>query len=157
MTAKCCRSIIASDCGNHSCGQCQAGGRLDHWSDDEGSWWVIECEKIKIVAALRLLIAKYAAEKKNMFHTHCSVMNSGIEFIHEVYLNHVFNEFENYQQLNLIEEILNKDCFKGFIIKIVMLNGNVQEFSIIFLKMVIFLLAGLQFESDFHDWIQRVI
>ena len=35
--AKCDKSIITNDCENHSCEQCQAGGKFDHWSDSKGS------------------------------------------------------------------------------------------------------------------------
>ena len=34
---KCDKNIIADDCENHSCEQCQAGNRLDHWSGGRGS------------------------------------------------------------------------------------------------------------------------
>ena len=78
-----------------------------------------------------------------MFHTHSLIMNSGIEFVHEICPSHEFGELEGHQQLNLIEETLNEDCLKGLIIKVVMLGDNVQEFSIVFLKTVILLLAGL--------------
>ena len=59
-----------------------------------------------------------------MFYAHCSVTDSGIEFVHEICLSHEFNELEGYQQPDLIEEALNKDCFKGFIIKVIMLDDN---------------------------------
>ena len=78
-----------------------------------------------------------------MFHTHSLVTDSDIEFVYEICFNHEFGEFGDHQQLNLIEEALNEDCFEGFIVKVVMLDGNAQELSIVFLKMVILLLAGL--------------
>ena len=70
-------------------------------------------------------------------------MDSGIKFVYEVYLNHEFDEFRDYQQSDLIEKALNEDCLKDFIVKVVMLDDNVQELSIIFLKTAILLLAGL--------------
>ena len=78
-------------------------------------------------------------------------MNLGIKFIHKIYLSYKFNKFKNHQQLNFIEKFLNEGCFKNFIVKVVMFNDNSQKFSIIFLKTVIFLFAGLQFEPDFHN------
>ena len=111
----------------------------------------MKCEKIKIVTALRLLIIRYTAEKRGMFHIHSLIVNLDIEFIHEINPNYEFDELEGHQQLNLIKEILNEDCFEGFIIKVVMFDDNVQELSIVFLKTAIFLLADLQFELSFHD------
>ena len=78
-----------------------------------------------------------------MFYTHSSVMNSGVEFVHEVCLSHEFDELKGHQQPDLIKEILNEGCFESLIIKVVMLGDNAQKFSIIFLKTAIFLLADL--------------
>ena len=78
-----------------------------------------------------------------MFHTHSSVMDSDVEFVHEICPSHEFGEFEGHQQPDLIEEVLNEGCFEGFIVKVVMLDGNAQKLSIVFLKMVILLLADL--------------
>ena len=143
MAAKCEWSMIASDCGDYSCGQGQAHGRLNHWSGSRGSWWVTGCGEIRVIAALGLLITRHTAERRGMFHTHSSVMNLGIEFVHEVCFSHEFGELEGHQQLNLIGEALNESYLEDFIIKVVMLGGNVQELSIVFLKTAILLLAGL--------------
>ena len=78
-----------------------------------------------------------------MFHIYSLVMDSDVEFVHKVCLSHEFNELEGHQQSDLIEEVLNEDCFESFIIKVVMLDGNTQELSIVFLKTAILLLAGL--------------
>ena len=78
-----------------------------------------------------------------MFHIHSSIMNLNVKFIHKIYFSHKFNEFKSYQQLNLIKEILNENCFKNFIVKVVMLDDNAQEFNIIFLKIMILLFTGL--------------
>ena len=78
-----------------------------------------------------------------MFHTHSLIADPDIEFVYEVCPSHEFGELEGHQQPDLIEEALNEDYFEGFIVKVVMLDGNAQEFSIIFLKMVILLFAGL--------------
>ena len=86
-----------------------------------------------------------------MFHTHSSVVDPGIEFVYEVCPSHEFGELGGHQQPDLIGEALNKGCFEGLIIKVVMLDDNAQELSIIFLKIVILLLAGLQFELSFYD------
>ena len=157
MIVKCGWSMVVDDCGNHSCGQGQAGGRLDHWSGSRGSWWITECGKTKVIAALGLLITRHTAERKGIFHIHSLITNSDIEFIYEVCLSHEFSEFKGHQQSDLIKEILNEDYFEGLIIKVVMLNDNPQKLSIVFLKIAILLLADLQFESDFYDWIQRII
>ena len=98
---------------------------------------------MSVVAALGLLIIRHTAEKKGIFHTYSLVADSGVEFVHKVCLNHKFDEFKDHQQLNLIEEALNENCFKSLIIKVVMLDGNAQEFSIVFLKTAILLLASL--------------
>ena len=111
----------------------------------------MKCEEIRVIAASGLLIIRHTAEKRSMFHIYNSITDSGIEFVHKISFSYKFNKFEDHQQLNLIEKALNKDCFEGLIVKVVMLDDNVQEFSIIFLKTAIFLLAGLQFESSFHD------
>ena len=78
-------------------------------------------------------------------------MNSDVEFVYKVNLNHKFDKLESHQQLDFIEKVLNEGCFKDFIIKVVMFNDNVQKLNIIFLKTAILLLANLQFESSFHD------
>ena len=78
-------------------------------------------------------------------------MNSDVEFVYKVYLSHEFDKLKGHQQSNLIEEILNEDCFEGFIIKVVIFNNNAQKLNIVFLKTVILLLADLQSESDFHN------
>ena len=78
-----------------------------------------------------------------MFHTHSLIMNSDVEFVYEICLNHEFGELEGHQQPDLIRETLNEGYFKGFIVKVVMFDDNAQEFSIIFLKTMILLLAGL--------------
>ena len=98
-----------------------------------------------------MLIIRDTAERRNIFHTHSSVLNSGVKFIHRICLNHEFNELEDHQWLNLIEEALNKGDFKGLVIKVIMLGDNAQELSIVFLKTAIFLLADLQFKSSLHD------
>ena len=86
-----------------------------------------------------------------MFHIYNSVTDLDVEFIHEVNLNHKFDKLESHQQSNLIGKALNEDCFEGFIVKVVMLDGNAQELSIVFLKTAILLFANLQFESNFHS------
>ena len=78
-----------------------------------------------------------------MFHTHSLITDSDIKFVHEIYFSHEFDELKGHQQPDLIKEILNKNCFESLIIKVVMLNGNAQELSIIFLKTVILLFADL--------------
>ena len=88
-----------------------------------------------------------------MFYFHSSVINSDIEFIYKVYLSYKFDKFENHQQPDFIKEALNKNCFESLIIKVVMLDDNAQELSIVFLKTAILLLADLQFKSSFHNWI----
>ena len=98
---------------------------------------------MSVVAVLGLLITRCTAERKGMFHIYSSVVDSGVEFVHEVCLSHKFGELEGHQWPDLIGEALNEDCFEGLIIKVVMLDDNVQEFSIVFLKMMILLLAGL--------------
>ena len=155
--AKCEWSMIASGCGDHSCGQGWADGRLGYWSGSRGSWWVTECEETKIIAALGLLIIRHTAERRGIFHIHSSVTDSSVEFVHKICLSHEFNELKGHQQPDLIEEILNEDCFKSLIIKVVMFNSNSQKLNIIFLKTAILLLAGLQFKSNFYDWIWGVI
>ena len=86
-----------------------------------------------------------------MFYAYCLIINSGIEFVHRVYLSYEFYKLKGYQQSDLIEEVLNKDCFKSLIIKVVMLDDNAQKLSVVFLKMMILLLADLQFEPGFHN------
>ena len=157
MAVKCGQSMIAGDCGDHSCEQGQAGGRFDCWSGSRGSWWVIECGKTKVITVSRLLIVRHTAEKKGMFYIHSSIVNSDVKFVHKVCFSHEFNKFKNHQQSDFIKKILNEDCFENFIVKVVMLDNNAQKLSIVFLKTVIFLLADLQFESNFHDWIQKVV
>ena len=78
-----------------------------------------------------------------MFYIYSLIVNLGVEFVHKIYLSHEFDELESHQQLNLIKEALNEDCFENLIIKVVMLDNNAQELSIIFLKTAILLLAGL--------------
>ena len=78
-----------------------------------------------------------------MFHTHSLITNSDIKFVYKVYLNHEFSELKNHQQLNLIEKTLNENCFKSFIVKVVILDNNAQEFSIVFLKTAILLFTDL--------------
>ena len=141
--AKCEQSMIIDGCGDYSCEQGQTGGRLDCWSGSRNSWWVIKYEEIKIIAALRLLIIRHTIKKKDIFHIHSSVVNSNIEFVYKVYLNHEFNKLKGHQQSNLIEEVLNKDYFKGFIVKVVIFDSNIQKLSIVFLKMIIFLFTDL--------------
>ena len=106
---------------------------------------------MKVVITLKLLIIRCTAERRDMFYIYCSVINLDIKFVHEVCLSHEFDKFEGHQQPDFIKKVLNKDCFEGFIIKIVMLDDDAQELSIVFLKMVILLLAGLQFKLGFHD------
>ena len=110
----------------------------------------MRCGKTSIVAASELLIIRCTAERKNMFHTHYLIIDSDVEFVYEVCFNHEFGKFGSHQQPNLIEEALNEGCFENLIIKVVMLDDNAQEFSIIFLKTVILLLADLQFELSFY-------
>ena len=143
MAAKCEQSRIVSGCRDYSCGQGQAGGKFDCWSGSRGSWWVTKCEKIRIIVVLRLLIIRHTAEKRDIFYIHSSVTNSNVKFVYEIYFSYEFDEFKNHQQSDLIEEVLNKDCFEDFIVKVVMLDDNVQKLSIIFLKTVIFLLTDL--------------
>ena len=88
--------MIADDYGNHSCRQCQAGGRLDHWSDNKGSWWVIECEEMSVITVLRLLIIKCTAEKKNMFHIYNLITDSDVEFIYKICFSYEFGEFKGH-------------------------------------------------------------
>ena len=80
---------------------------------------------MNIIIALKLLIIKCITEKRDIFHIYNLIVNLDIKFIHKIYFNYEFNEFENYQQLNFIEKALNKDCFENFIIKVVMLDSNV--------------------------------
>ena len=143
MTVKCGRNMIANDCEDHNCEQCQTGDRLEYWSDGRNSWWIIKCKETNVVTTSELLIIKCTAEKRGMFYAHSSVMDSDVEFVYQICLNHEFGELESHQWPDLIEEALNEGCFKGFIIKVVMLDGNAQELSIVFLKTVIFLLASL--------------
>ena len=96
-----------------------------------------------MVAVLGLLITRCTAERRGMFHTHSLVADPGVEFVHGVCLSHEFGELGGHQQPDLIEEALNEDCFEGLIVKVVMLGDNAQEFSIVFLKTAILLLAGL--------------
>ena len=96
-----------------------------------------------MIAVLKLLITRCTAEKRCMFHTHSLIADSDVEFVYEIYLSYEFSELEGHQWLDLIEEALNEGCFEGFIVKVVMLGDNAQELSIVFLKIVIFLLAGL--------------
>ena len=96
IAVKCGRNIIADNYKNYSCGQCQADGRLDHWSGSRDSWWVIKYKETSVVAVLELLIIKCTAEKKNMFHIHCSVTDSDVEFIHKICLNYEFNKFKGH-------------------------------------------------------------
>ena len=103
----------------------------------------MKCGEMKVIAVLGLLIIRCTAERRGIFHTHNSITDSDIEFVHKVYLNHEFNEFKSHQQLNLIKETLNENCFKSLIVKVVMLDDNTQELSIVFLKTVILLLADL--------------
>ena len=70
-------------------------------------------------------------------------MNSDIEFVHEICLSHEFGELKDHQQLNFIKKILNEDCFKSLIIKVVMLDDNTQKLNIVFLKTAILLLTDL--------------
>ena len=105
----------------------------------------------RVIAVLGLLIIRCTAEKRGIFHIHSLVVNLDIKFIHKVNLSHEFNKFGSHQQLNFIEAVLNENCFKSFIVKVVMLDNNAQKFSTVFLKMVIFLLAGLQFKLNFYD------
>ena len=93
MIAKCERNIIA---GNYSCEQGQTDGKLDCWSGSEDSWWVMKCEETKIIVVSELLIIRCTAEKKSIFHIHSLIMNSGVEFIHEVYFNHEFSKFKSH-------------------------------------------------------------
>ena len=111
----------------------------------------MKCEKISVIAVLQLLITKCTAERKSMFYTHLSILNSDVEFVHKVCFNHKFNELEGHQWLNLVKEALNEDDLEGLVVKIIMFDDNAQELSIVFLKIVIFLLAGLQFKLSFHD------
>ena len=90
------KSIIADDCGDHSCEQCWAGNRLDHWSGNRGSWWVTECEETNIVAVSKLLIIRCTAERKDMFHIHNLIADSNVKFVYKVYFNYKFNEFKNH-------------------------------------------------------------
>ena len=143
MAAKCDRNMIADDCEDYNDEQCWAGGRLDCWSGDRGSWWVIKCEEMNVVAVSKLLIVRHITEKRGMFHIHSLIVNSDVEFIHEICLNYKFGELESHQWPDFIEEALNENCFEGFIIKVVMLDNNAQKFSIVFLKMMILLLADL--------------
>ena len=108
-------------------------------------------EEINVVIVLRLLIIRCTAERRDMFYTHCLIINSSIKFIYKICLSYEFSEFRSYQQLNLIEEVLNEGCFKSLIIKVVMFNGNAQKFSIIFLKTVILLFTDLQFKLNFYN------
>ena len=141
--AKCGWSIIADDCGDYSCGQGQTGDQLDCWSGGEGSWWIIECGETRVIAVLRLLIVRCTAEKRGIFHTHSLITDLSIEFVHKVCLSYEFNELKGHQWLNLIEEALNEGYLEGFIVKVVMFDDNAQEFSIVFLKTAILLLADL--------------
>ena len=111
----------------------------------------MRCEKTSIVAASELLIVRCTAEKKDIFYIYSLIINSGVKFVHEVYFNYEFDKLKDYQQSDLIEKILNKDCFKDFIVKVVMLDSNAQKLNVIFLKMMIFLLAGLQSKPGFHN------
>ena len=95
--AKCDRNMIADDCGNHSCGQCQTGGRFNGWSGGEGSWWVTECGETSVITALRLLIIRYIAEKRDMFHIYSLILNSDVEFIYKICFSYEFDKFENHQ------------------------------------------------------------
>ena len=52
---------------------------------------------MSVVVALRLLIIRYTAERKNMFYTYSSVINSDVEFIYKICLNHEFNELKGHQ------------------------------------------------------------
>ena len=79
---------------------------------------------MSVIAVLGLLIVRCTAEKRGIFHIYSSVTDSGVEFIYEVCFSHEFSELKSHQQLNLIEEILNKGCFECFIIKVVMLDDN---------------------------------
>ena len=110
----------------------------------------MKCEETSVVAASQLLIVRGTVKRRGMFHIHSLVPDSGVEFVHGVCLNHEFGEFKGHQWSDLIEEALNEDDLEGFIIKVIMLGGNAQELSIVFLKTVIFLLAGLQFELSFY-------
>ena len=85
----------------------------------------MKCKKINVVIALKLLIIKYITEKKNIFYIHNSIVNSNVEFIYKIYFNYEFDELKSYQWLNFIKKILNENCFKNFIIKIVILDDNV--------------------------------
>ena len=71
---------------------------------------------MNVVAVLRLLIIRCTAERRDIFHTHSSVANSNVEFVHEVCPNHEFGELEGHQWLDLIREVLNEDCLEGFIV-----------------------------------------
>ena len=80
---------------------------------------------MKIITVLRLLIIRCTVERKNMFHIYSLIADSGIKFTHKICFNYEFNEFENHQQPNFIKKVLNKDCFKSFIIKVVIFDNNV--------------------------------
>ena len=110
----------------------------------------MKCGEMSVVAALWLLIARGTAKRKGMFHTHSLILNPGVEFVHEVCPNHEFGELRGHQWPDLIGEALNEGDFEGLVVKVIMLGGNAQELSIVFLKTVIFLLAGLQFELSLH-------
>ena len=103
----------------------------------------MRCEETKVIATSELLIIRHTAEKRDMFHIHNLIADSDVEFIHEICLSYEFNELKGHQQSNLIKKALNENYFKSLIVKVVMFNNNAQEFSIIFLKMMILLLAGL--------------
>ena len=98
---------------------------------------------MSVVAASGLLIARHTAERRGMFHTHSSVADPGVEFVHGVCRSYEFGELGGHQQPDLIGEALDEGCLEGFIVKVVMLDGNAQELSIVFLKTAILLLAGL--------------
>ena len=134
MTVKCGRNMIVDNCGNHNCKQCWTGDRFDCWNNSKSSWWVTEYKKIIVAVILKLLIIKYTAEKRDMFYIYSLIVNLNVKFIYEICLNYEFDEFKDYQWLNLIKKALNKDYFENFIVEVVMLNDNVQKFSIVFLK-----------------------
>ena len=84
----------------------------------------MKCKKTRIIAISGLLIIRCTTERKDIFHIHSSIINLDIEFVYKVYLNYKFNEFKNHLQSNVIEKILNKNCFESFIIKVVIFNDN---------------------------------
>ena len=111
----------------------------------------MKCKEINIVAASELLIVRCTAERRDIFHIHSLIIDSDVEFVHKIYLSHEFNEFKSHQQSDFIEEVLNENYFKNFIIKVVIFDNNAQKLSVIFLKTVILLFINLQFELSFYN------